>query len=74
MLSESLRAAHKARIENATARAARLAPLIKDIQAVGITSLRGIAAALNARGVRTPWGHRRWHPIQVARLLKRMAE
>jgi hypothetical protein len=72
MLSESLRTAHKARIERADERAAKLALIIKDIQGTGVTSLRGIARVLNERGVRTPWGHRRWHPIQVARVLARL--
>jgi hypothetical protein len=53
--------------------AAELAPVIAELQAAGITSLSGIAAALNARGVRTPWGHRHWHSSQVASLLARLA-
>jgi hypothetical protein len=42
-----------------TAEAARrfaenLAPMIRQVQASGVSSLRGVAAVLNARGVHTP--------------------
>src|ERR1700760_3948730 len=37
----------------------------------GVTSLKGIAKALNDHGVRTPAGRARWHAMQVARVLKR---
>lgn len=37
----------------AVAFAANVMPIIRQVQAAGITSARGIAAALNARGVRT---------------------
>ena len=33
------------------------------------TTLKGIAAALQARGVRTPRGNVAWAPAQIARLL-----
>ena len=55
-------------------RAAKLAPIIKVLQAKGITSLKGLAAALNKRRIRTARHIGRWHPTQVARLLKRLAE
>jgi hypothetical protein len=54
-------------------RAADLAPIVKEIRAAGVTSLKGIAAALNQRGIPTSFGHRRWYPMQVARLLRRLA-
>ena len=66
-------AAAEARIARADERAAKLAPLVKELQAAGVTSLNGIATALNARGVPTPRGRDRWHPNQVARVLKRLA-
>jgi hypothetical protein len=66
-------AASEARIARANARAADAAPIIAELQAAGITSLNGIAMALNARGVRTPRGRSRWYASQVARLLKRLA-
>jgi hypothetical protein len=36
----------------------------------GISSLKGIAAALNKRRIRAARNIGRWHPTQVARLLK----
>lgn len=41
-----------------------VAPVIREIRASGVASLRGIAAALNARGVRTARGGR-WAATQV---------
>jgi hypothetical protein len=49
----TLRAA-EVRIAGVNRRAAKLAPIIKAIQAVGITSLNGISEALNERRVPTP--------------------
>lgn len=67
------RAAREAHQARADARAADLAPIIKAIQAAGITSLIGIARALNERGMLTPTGRGRWHAMQVARVLKRLS-
>ncbi len=50
--------------------AANVLPLIKAIEAAGITSLRGIAAALNARGVPTARGGR-WQVSNVRNVLRR---
>jgi DNA invertase Pin-like site-specific DNA recombinase len=44
--------------------------VVRDIKASGVTTLKGIAAALQARGVRTPRGHIDWKPAQVSRLLE----
>jgi len=44
-------AAAEARRMRADARAATLAPIIAELRAAGVTSLYGIAMALNARGV-----------------------
>jgi Recombinase len=66
-------AASEARIARAASRAADIAPIIAELQAAGVTSLNGIAAALNARGVQTPRGRSRWYASQVARVLKRLA-
>jgi hypothetical protein len=44
-----------------------------DIRAGGATSLRAIAAALAARGMRTRRGGR-WHVSTVAALLRRLGE
>lgn len=51
-------AANKA---NAERFAANIIPIIREIQASGVTTLRGVARALNARGVQSwtgvPWSH-----------------
>jgi hypothetical protein len=57
----------------AAAKAAAIAPIIKRLQAKGITSFGGIAAALSARGVPTAAGGRRWYATQVRRAMKRLA-
>jgi hypothetical protein len=56
----------------AVAWAADLAPIVKELQAAGITSLKGIAMALDERGVPTPTGRGYWHAVQVSRLVKRL--
>jgi hypothetical protein len=48
-------------------------PLVEAICATGISTLAGIAAALNARGVRSARGGR-WHVSAVQNLLARAAE
>ncbi len=47
-------------------------PVIDGIRREGITSLRGVAAALNERGMLTRRGGR-WHVSNVRNLLKRTA-
>jgi hypothetical protein len=66
------RASAEARQARADARAAELAPVIAELQSAGVMTLEGIAAALDERGIPTPSGHRHWHAMQVARLLKRL--
>jgi DNA invertase Pin-like site-specific DNA recombinase len=56
----------------ANARAADIAPTIKSLQAAGATSLRAIAAALNAQNIPTSRGQGMWSPVQVARVLERI--
>ena len=48
-----------------------LAPIIADIQATGASSLRQIAAGLNARGIPTARGSQQWSAVQVKRVLDR---
>ena len=48
-----------------------LLPIISTIRAEGITSMGGIAKALNDRNVPTPAGGQ-WHPMSVSRLLRRL--
>jgi DNA invertase Pin-like site-specific DNA recombinase len=50
--------------------AANALPIVRDIQRSGATTLRDIAAALNARGVRTARGGA-WHSTTVRNLLLR---
>jgi hypothetical protein len=50
----------KGRAESARRHAADLGPVIKAVQAAGATSLRGIAKALNERGVPTATGKGKW--------------
>ena len=45
-------------------------PVIEDIRAAGITTLEGIAAELNARGILTA-RRGQWHAMTVARMLRR---
>jgi hypothetical protein len=66
------RAGIEVRQARANERAADLAPVIAELRAAGITSLKGIAKALNERRVPTPLGNSHWHPMQVSRVLKRL--
>jgi hypothetical protein len=50
--------------------AANVLPIVKQIRASGVTSLRAIAKALNARGVATARGGI-WTPVQVTAVLRR---
>ena len=50
--------------------AANLRPIIEQIRASGISSLRGVAKALNARGIRTARGGE-WTGVQVNNVLER---
>jgi DNA invertase Pin-like site-specific DNA recombinase len=64
-------AAGAARVKaQATAHADNVLPLIDSVRASGIESLAGIAAALNARGVKSARGGA-WHPATVARVIAR---
>jgi hypothetical protein len=65
------RAGLQARQARADQRAAKLAPILKGLQASGVTSLNGIAEALNERGALTLTGRGHWHGMQVARVLQR---
>ena len=47
-----------------------LTPVLQAIRQSGATTLRGILAALNQRGIRSPRG-RRWYPSSVSNLLAR---
>lgn len=58
-------------VRRAEETALSVSPFIDQIKASGITTLAGIASALNARGVKTPRGSR-WNPSQVSRVLRRI--
>lgn len=51
--------------------AARLGPVIESLAAEGVTSLGGIAQALNSRGILAPRGGK-WHRSSVRNLLDRL--
>jgi hypothetical protein len=55
----------------ADAFATAILPVIAAIRAEGITSFRGIAGALNRRGIASPRGGR-WQASQILRLLRRL--
>ena len=50
--------------------AANVVPVIRDIERAGVTTLQGIAAALNARGIKTARG-RQWYATTVKNVLDR---
>jgi len=50
--------------------AANVLPIVRQIEAAGATTHRAIAAALNARGIRTAPGGA-WHGSTVRNLLRR---
>jgi recombinase len=66
------RAGLVARQTRANQKAADLAPIIAELRAAGITSLTGIAGALNERGIPTARGSSPWYHAQVRRLLARV--
>jgi hypothetical protein len=62
----------RATAARANGRAANLAPIIADLQAAGITTLRGIAAVLNQRFIPTANRRGKWRAEQVSRVLRRL--
>ena len=56
----------------ASSKADDLAPILAELQAAGVTSLGGLARALNERGIPTAKGGV-WSPMQVSRVLSRLA-
>lgn len=51
--------------------AAKVLPIVRELNRHGYTTLRDIAHGLMMRGVKTPRGNTEWRPSQVANLLKR---
>jgi DNA invertase Pin-like site-specific DNA recombinase len=62
--------AHAVQSAEADKFAGNVLPIIRDIQAAGVTSALGIANALNARGIKTARGGE-WKHEQVRRMLAR---
>jgi hypothetical protein len=58
--------------EDADAFARNVLLIVESLRASGVTDLRGLASALNSRGVRTARGGR-WHVSNVRNLLRRSA-
>jgi len=53
--------------------ASRVGPIVREIiTKSGATTMRDIAAALEARGIHTPRGNTNWGPTQVSNLLSRI--
>jgi hypothetical protein len=52
--------------------AANVLPIVRSLTTGGVTSLRGIAEALNARGIRTARGGQ-WHAQTVKQVLAKAA-
>lgn len=59
-----------ARTAKAVQKAENVGPIITSIRAAGVTSLRGIADALTARGIPAPSGGR-WYAASVRRTIER---
>lgn len=64
--------ARNVQTEQAQARRANVLPIVEQIRAAGVTTLAGIAGALNARGVKTPRGGE-WSATQVSRIISAAA-
>jgi DNA invertase Pin-like site-specific DNA recombinase len=69
-LADACAQVNAARQEAADAFAANILPIIHQIQNSGISSLRGVARALSARGIRTVRGGE-WTAVQVSDILRR---
>lgn len=62
-------AARQARSRQVADRAGDVLAVVRQVRAEGASSLRAIATALHAHGVRTPTGKEHWSAAQVRRLL-----
>jgi DNA invertase Pin-like site-specific DNA recombinase len=68
--AETIGRAHDAARAAADQFAVNVLPIVREIQGSGLTTLRDIAGALNARGIRTARGGA-WHSSTVRNLLLR---
>ena len=69
--AEAAALGRKIQSEEAVAFAAIVLPIIESLRAAGVRDLRGLASALNNRGVRTARGGR-WHVSNVKNLVDRL--
>ena len=70
-LADACAEMNAARQEAADAFAANVRPIIREIQKSGVSSLRGVAKALSARGIKTVRGGE-WTAVQVSDILERL--
>jgi hypothetical protein len=68
-VGSSARGSRQAEREAADAFAANVLPVVSQMQAAGLSTLRQIAEALNARGIHTARGGGAWHASTVRNLL-----
>ena len=68
--AEIRQSALEAKAQKAEKSRAELLPIIANLRAAGATSLRQIAAGLNAQEVPTPRGAGEWSAVQVQRVLR----
>lgn len=69
-LDKARKASREAVMANADRHASNIIPIIKAVRKAGATTLREVAEALNARGVRTARGGM-WHAMTVKNVLDR---
>jgi DNA invertase Pin-like site-specific DNA recombinase len=72
-LADACAGMNAARQEAAASFAANVMPIIRKIQKSGVMSLRGIAKALSARGIKTVRGGE-WTAVQVSDILERSGD
>lgn len=66
------KAGRDSQAQDARDRASDLAPIIRELQVGGITSLNGIAKAFEERGIPTPRGGTKWTALQISRIIERL--
>jgi DNA invertase Pin-like site-specific DNA recombinase len=72
-LSQARRHAEAAKKEIADRYSVNILPVIREIQGSDVKSLRGVARALEARGIPTARGGV-WTPVQVSAILRRVGQ
>jgi hypothetical protein len=71
--SKALANGRRALSQAAVAFAGNVLPIIESLRSAGVTDLRGLAEALNKRGIRTARGGR-WHVLNVRNIVVRTTE